>query len=405
MANVLVGIGAGIAAYKAVELVRELQRRHHTVRAMMTPRATHFVGPMTLAGILGEPPAVDLFDPQQPPMTHIELSRWADLLILAPATADVLAKLAHGIADDLLSTQCLAFRGPVLAAPAMNTAMWDHPAVQANVALLRQRGVHLILGEPGSLACGDVGAGRLAEPTVLADAVEARLTPKDLSGMRLLVTAGGTIAPIDPVRHIGNPSTGRMGLALAETAARRGATVTLVVGHTGLPHLGEFDLAGITVVPATTTADLLAAVAPRMAETDVLLAAAAPSDYAVAEPSPTKLKKTGDAWQLTLVPAPDVLATVGAARRPEQVLVGFAAETQDLLAYGRDKLRRKLLDAIVINDVGRPDVGFAAPANEVTWLPADGDAEPLPKADKRTVAGWLLDRTRPLWAARRTDGG
>jgi phosphopantothenoylcysteine decarboxylase/phosphopantothenate--cysteine ligase len=401
MANVLVGIGAGIAAYKAVELVRELQRRGHAVRTMMTPRATHFVGPITLAGITGEMPAVDLFDPQQPPMTHIDLSRWADLLVLAPATADVLAKLAHGIADDLLSTQTLAFRGPVVAAPAMNTAMWEHPAVQANVALLRQRGVDLILGESGPLACGDVGAGRLAEPQAIAAAVEARLTPKDLTGMRVLVTAGGTIAPIDPVRHIGNPSTGRMGLALAETAARRGAIVTLVVGHTGQPQLGEYDLQGVTVVPVTTTDDLLAAVVPRMAETDVLLAAAAPADYAVAAPSPDKLKKSGAPLTLHLVPTPDVLATVGASRRPDQVLVGFAAETQDLLGCGRDKLQRKRLDAIVINDVGRPDIGFAAGENEVIWLPAAGDPEPLPKADKRQVAHWLLDRVRPLWEGQR----
>jgi phosphopantothenoylcysteine decarboxylase/phosphopantothenate--cysteine ligase len=401
MANVLVGIGAGIAAYKAVELIRELQRRGHAVRAMMTPRATHFVGPMTLAGITGEPPAVDLFDPQQPPMTHIDLSRWADVLILAPATADVLAKLAHGIADDLLSTQMLAFRGPVLAAPAMNTAMWEHPAVQANVATLRQRGVHLVLGDAGTLACGEVGAGRLAEPLQLADAVETLLTPKDLTGLRLLVTAGGTIAPIDPVRHIGNPSTGRMGLALAEAAARRGATVTVIVGHTGLPQLGEFDLRAVTVIPVTTTADLLAAVSPRMADTDVLLAAAAPSDYAVANPSPAKIKKTGDPLTVELLPAPDVLATVGGLRRHDQVLVGFAAETHDQLAHGREKLQRKRLDAIVINDVGRPDIGFAAPDNEVTWLPAQGEAEALPKADKRTVANWLLDRVLSLWSAHR----
>jgi phosphopantothenoylcysteine decarboxylase/phosphopantothenate--cysteine ligase len=392
MANVLVGIGAGIAAYKAVELVRELQKRGHSVRVMMTRRATHFVGAITLAGITGESPAVDLFDPQQPPMTHIDLSRWADLLILAPATADILGKLANGMADDLLSTQTLAFRGPVLAAPAMNTAMWEHPAVKANVATLTQRGVQLVLGDSGVLACGDVGAGRLAEPPAIADAAETLLTPQDMVGIRLLVTAGGTIAPIDPVRHIGNPSTGRMGLALAEAAARRGATVTAVVGHTGLPHLGEFDLQRVTVVPVTTTEDLLAAVVPRMAETDVLLAAAAPCDYAVAQPSGRKLKKSDSGMTLALVPTPDVLATVGQQRRDDQVLIGFAAETDDLLAYGRDKLRRKRLDAIVINDVSRSDVGFAAPDNEVTWLPSAGEPESLPKADKRTVAGWLLDR-------------
>ncbi|MBC7542769.1 MAG: bifunctional phosphopantothenoylcysteine decarboxylase/phosphopantothenate--cysteine ligase CoaBC [Candidatus Sericytochromatia bacterium] len=400
MAKLLLGVGAGIAAYKAVELVRQLQQLGHAVRVMMTPRATHFVGPMTFAGITGEMPSIDLFDAVQPVMTHIELSRWADLLILAPATADILGKLAHGLADDLLSTQALAFRGPVLVAAAMNTAMWEHPAVQANVATLQARGVRFILGESGILACGDVGAGRLAEPAAIAAAADRILAPQDLDGVRILVTAGGTIAPIDPVRHIGNPSTGRMGLAIAESARRRGATVTLVACHTAWTQLGEFDLSGVTIARVTTTDELLAAVLPAMGETDVLVAAAAPADYALAAPSPHKLKKTAETLTLTLIPAPDVLAAVGAQRRKDQLLIGFAAETQDHLTHGRDKLHRKHLDAIVINDVGRSDIGFGASANEVVWLARDAEPESLPKADKRQVADWLLDRVAGLWDVR-----
>lgn len=397
MAKILLGVGAGIAAYKAAELVRELQKAGHQVRVMMTQRATQFVGPLTFAGLIGEPTAVDLFDPALPPMTHIELSRWADLLILAPATADVLAKLANGLADDLLSTQALAFRGPVLAAPAMNTAMWEHPAVQANLATLQARGVQLVLGAAGELACGEVGAGRLAEPAEIAAAAERLLTRgRDLVGWQVLVTAGGTIAPIDPVRFIGNPSTGRMGLALAERAAKRGASVTLVIGATAQAQLGEFDLRGISIVPVTTTADLFEAVSPLATDADLVLAAAAPADYAVATPSRHKLKKGAASLRLDLVATPDVLAEVGARRRPEQILVGFAAETEDLLANARAKLVSKRLDAIVVNDVGRPDIGFASRENEVYWVTAHQAPELLPKADKREVADGLLDRVMKL---------
>jgi phosphopantothenoylcysteine decarboxylase/phosphopantothenate--cysteine ligase len=402
MARLLLGVSGGIAAYKALELVRLAMKAGHAVRVIQTEASTRFVGPASFAGITGAPVLLTEWEPDllrgafpgdpapaHAPLTHLELVERADVFLIAPASANTLAKLAHGHADNLLTAAALACRKPLILAPAMNSAMYEHPATQDNLALLRARGARVLDPGTGSLASiGEAGVGRLPEPPELLAAVEAAVTPRDLDGLRVLVTAGGTREPIDAVRYVGNRSSGRMGYALAAEAARRGASVTLVAANVGLSAP-----AGVTVVAVETAAELAAACDAHFDAADVLLMAAAVADYRPADPHAGKLKKdaTGEALELRLERTADVLSGLAARRRPGQVLVGFAAEHGDgAVAYGREKLERKGLDAVVVNDVALPGIGFDAADNEVTIVSPDGERH-VSRSAKSDVAAAVLD--------------
>jgi phosphopantothenoylcysteine decarboxylase / phosphopantothenate---cysteine ligase len=403
MARLLIGVSGGIAAYKALELVRLAMKAGHAVRVIQTEASTRFVGSASFSGITGAPvlrtewepdPLRGAFPgdppPAHAPLSHLELVERADAFLIAPASANTVAKLAGGHADNLLTATALACRKPLVVAPAMNSAMYEHPATQANLALLRERGVHVLEPGTGSLASiGEAGIGRLPEPPELLAAVEAVLAPPgDFAGVRVLVTAGGTREPIDAVRYVGNRSSGRMGYALAAEAARRGAAVTVVAANVALPAP-----AGVEVVPVSTAADLAAACAERFDGADVLLMAAAVADYRPADPHAGKLKKdaTGESLELRLERTVDVLATLAARRRPGQVLVGFAAEHgEGAIAYAREKLERKGLDAVVVNDIGRPGIGFDSVENEVTIVSPEGERH-VPRGAKSDVAAAVLD--------------
>jgi phosphopantothenoylcysteine decarboxylase / phosphopantothenate---cysteine ligase len=408
MGRLLLGVTGGIAGYKAVELARLAVKAGHAVRVIQTEAAGRFVGAATFAAVTGAPvlvtewerdPARGAFPDQAPPdhdpLSHLELVTNADVFLIAPASANTIAKLAHGQADNLLTAAALASPRPPVVAPAMNHAMYDHPATQANLATLRARGVEVL--EPGTGALGSLGEwgiGRLPEPPELLAACERRMardraTHGPLDGLRVLVTAGGTREPIDAVRFLGNRSSGRMGFALAAQAARRGAQVTVVAANVSLPREPA-----VTYVDVETAAELGAACAERIEEADVLLMAAAVADFRPAAAHAGKLKKDGaaDALRtLALEPTQDVLATLAARRRPGQTLVGFAAEHgAGAVDYGRGKLERKGLDAVVVNDVGRPGIGFDAPDNEVTVLTRDGEVA-VPRSSKEAVTGAILD--------------
>jgi phosphopantothenoylcysteine decarboxylase/phosphopantothenate--cysteine ligase len=406
VARLLLGVSGGIAAYKAIELVRLAMKAGHAVRVIQTPASTRFVGAASFAGISGAPVLITEWEPDplrgafpgdeppaHAPLSHLELVERADAFLIAPASANTLAKLASGQADSLLTAAALACRKPLLLAPAMNSAMYEHPATQANLALLRARGARVLDPGTGSLASiGESGIGRLPEPPELLAAFEEALAERSasraLAGVRVLVTAGGTREPIDAVRYVGNRSSGRMGYALAAEAALRGADVTVVAANVALPAP-----AGVEVVPVGTAAELAAACDARFDAADVLLMAAAVADYRPAEPHAGKLKKdaTGDALELRLERTGDVLAGLAARRRPGQVLVGFAAEHGDgAVAYGREKLERKGLDAVVVNDVGAPGIGFDSAENEVTVVSRDGDRH-VPRGAKSDVAAAVLD--------------
>ena len=429
MARLLLGVSGGIAAYKALELVRLATRAGHAVRVIQTPTSERFVGRASFEAITGAPVLVSEFErdpargafpgerpPAHDPISHLELVANADAYVIAPASANTLAKLAHGLADNLLCSAALAARCPLVVAPAMNDAMWAHPATQANVATLRARGVRVVDPGVGPLASkGEHGVGRLAEPPELLAAVEAALArsagdgaaaaapPRDdLAGLRVLVTAGGTREPIDAVRFIGNRSSGRMGFALAEAAAARGAHVTVVAANVALPRQP-----GIAYRDVTTAAELAAACAAEFPSCDVLLMAAAVADFRPAAPAGGKIKKdAADAPRaIALEPTEDVLASLAARRRPGQVLVGFAAEHgEGALAYARGKLARKRLDAVVVNDISRADIGFDAPDNEVVIVTPGGE-RPLPQAPKPQIAAAILDEVARLRAtAQAADG-
>jgi phosphopantothenoylcysteine decarboxylase/phosphopantothenate--cysteine ligase len=402
MARLLLGVSGGIAAYKALELARLAIKAGHAVRVIQTEASTRFVGAASFAGITGAPVLVTEWEPDplrgafpgdpapaHAPLSHLELVERADAFLIAPASANTVAKLAHGHADNLLCAAALACRRPLIVAPAMNAAMYEHPATQANLALLRERGARVLEPGTGSLASiGEEGIGRLPEPPDLLAAFEAVLPGGELDGLRVLVTAGGTREPIDAVRYVGNRSSGRMGFALAAEAARRGAEVTVVAANVGLPAP-----AGAEVVAVRTAAELAAACAERFDDCDVLLMAAAVADYRPATAHDGKLKKDaqGDVLDLRLERTEDVLSSLAARRRDGQVLVGFAAEHGDgAVAHGRDKLRRKGLDAVVVNDVGAPGIGFDAADNEVTIVTADGD-EHVSRRAKSDVAAAILD--------------
>ena len=405
MARVLLGVTGGIAAYKALELTRLATKAGHAVRVIQTEASTRFVGTASFAAITGAPvlrtewepdPLRGAFPgdpaPEHAPLSHLALVERADLYVIAPASANTIAKLANGLADNLLTAAALACRRPLIVAPAMNDAMYENAATRANLDTLRARGVEVL--EPGTGALGspgEWGVGRLPEPAELLAAIEARLGATkggELDGLHVLVTAGGTREPIDVVRFVGNRSSGKMGWALADEAARRGARVTVIAANVSLPRRP-----GIEYVDVATAAELAAACRERFASADVLLMAAAVADYRPATAREDKIKKAdaGETLQLELERTEDVLSALSAERRPDQLLVGFAAEHGDqAVAHARGKLERKRLDAVVVNDVSAPGIAFDAPDNEVTIVTADGE-QPVPRAIKAAVAAKILD--------------
>lgn len=390
---VVLGVTGGIAVYKACELLRLLQKRGIDVFVVMTQNACRFVAPLTFETLSGHPVAVDTFDrPQTWEVEHIALAKRADLFLIAPATANIMGKMACGIADDMLSTTVMATRAPVLVAPAMNTGMWENAAVQQNVKTLRARGVEIVAPVSGHLACGDNGAGKLEDVAVIAErACELLFAKKDMEGLRVMVTAGPSREALDPVRYISNRSSGKMGYAIAQAAQKRGAEVTLLSGPVAIEAPQ-----GVKLVPFTTTQELLDRASELAQEQDLLIQAAAPADYRAKEVAPQKIKKQGgEPMTFTLVENPDVAATLGKAKRSGQVFVGFAAETNDVLAHARDKLARKNLDMIVANDVTRPGAGFDVDTNIVTLITKDGQ-EALPMMSKAEVAQRILDRALAL---------
>jgi phosphopantothenoylcysteine decarboxylase/phosphopantothenate--cysteine ligase len=385
--TVVLGVTGCIAAYKACELVRVLQRAGCRVKVVMTEAATHFVGPATFRALTGEPVAMTLWDdPASARVFHTSLAEEADVFVVAPATAHSLAAFASGRAEDLLSTALLATEAPVVVAPAMNVHMWRDEATQANIATLRVRGVVVVEPESGELACGDVGEGRLAPVDEIAEAVLAETRRvDDLEGVRVLVTAGPPYEPLDPVRFIGNRSSGKTGYAIAEEAARRGARVTLVSGPSVLP-----DPFGVGTVRVTTAAEMLAACEAAFDEVDVVVATAAVSDFRPASASAHKVKKDAAPLTVELARTTDILATL-AVRKDGRLMVGFAAETTDVLESARDKLSAKNLDLVVANDVSTPGLGFGSDRNRVWLVDADG-VEELPEQGKRSIARLLWDR-------------
>jgi phosphopantothenoylcysteine decarboxylase/phosphopantothenate--cysteine ligase len=379
-ARIVLGVTGGIAAYKTAELVRLLVKEGVTVDVVMTQAGAHFVTPTTFQALSGRPVLTDLWATgSDNAMGHIGLSRGADAILVAPASADFLAKLALGLADDLLSTLCLARECPLLVAPAMNVQMWNHAATQRNVARLREDGVTILGPGSGELACNEVGDGRMLEPEDLHTALMALHRPKLLAGRRVLVTAGPTFEAIDPVRGITNASSGKMGFAFAHAAAQAGARVTLVAGPTSLA-----TPAGVTRVDVRSAADMAEAVLARVDDADLFVAIAAVADYTPAKPSERKIKKSGDAVTITLQPTVDILATVAARPRPP-FCVGFAAESHDVLEHAEAKRKRKKLPLLVAN---RAQDALGRDDNEVTLLDDDG-AHPLPRMDKRAL-GWRL---------------
>lgn len=393
----LVCVTGCIAAYKACEIVRELQKSGLRVKVLMTEHATRFVGPTTFRALTGEKVAVGLFDDPEDPIHHISLAQEADVVLVAPATANILAKMAHGIADELMSTTLLATRAPIVAAPAMNTAMWEAPATQENVRLLSQRGVRFVAPAYGRLACGDVGSGKLASVGEVAWAARAVLLAQEtdldtgaLEGLRVLITAGGTREAIDPVRYIGNRSTGKFGYALARAAASLGARVCLVSAAQGLE-----EPSGVEVVPVESASEMHEAVAARFEASDALICVAAVADYTPVHPADHKLKKAVEHLdRIELVETTDILAQMS-ARKGDRVVVGFAAETGDLERFARQKLERKGCDAIVANDVSQADSTFGADTDRVLWIDGGG-AEELPLLSKERAAFEILKRVKRL---------
>ncbi|MGQ0832044.1 MAG: bifunctional phosphopantothenoylcysteine decarboxylase/phosphopantothenate--cysteine ligase CoaBC [Microthrixaceae bacterium] len=387
--RIVLGVSGGIAAYKAVEICRRLVDAGAHVIPVLTEGSLHFVGRTTFDALGSERAWTSLWD-EAHPIPHTHLGQTADLVLVAPATARVIGLYATGISEDLLTNVLLATRAPVLVCPAMHTEMWEHPAVRDNLAVLRSRGVHIVEPGVGRLAGGDVGAGRLAEPAEIVEAVTALLvaTPArhDLADLRVLVTAGGTREPIDPVRFIGNRSSGKQGHAVAEEAAARGAKVTLVT-TTSLPVT-----TGIDVVHVATAAEMEHAVLSRADDADIVVMAAAVADFRPVASKAQKLKKADGVPAVTLEPTTDILAALGERRRPGQTLVGFAAETNDVRVNATAKLTRKGIDLIVANDVAAPGVGFEHDTNAVVILGADGSIEEIPLTDKRAVARAILNQ-------------
>lgn len=392
--NVALGVCGGIAAYKAVEILRGLQKAGCSVRVAMTRRACEFVQPLTFRALSGSHVVVDDYAPDNPdPIAHITFSQSADLLIVAPATANIIAKFANGIADDFLTSTYLACSAPVLIAPAMNTTMWEHPANQRNLQQLRADGVHIMEPDAGEMACGTIGPGRLSDPERIVaaalDILASSRSPKtkDLTGERFLITVGATREEIDPVRFISNRSSGRMGYALAEAALKRGAEVTVVAGITTV-----YPPSGVRIVQALSAEEMSQAVAKEGANASVFIGAAAIADYRPAQRASQKIKKSNNSMTLTLERTPDVLSQVAASRANGMLVIGFAAETDNVLENAREKLHSKHLDAIVANDVTREDSGFDSPTNAVTIITRDSsDPVELPLMSKSEAADRILD--------------
>jgi len=392
--RVVLGVSGGIAAYKAVEVCRRLVDAGVHVSPVLTAEATRFIGEATFSALASEPARTSLWEGGIP---HTQLGQSADLVLVAPATAHLLARYAGGFADDLLTATLLATRAPVVVCPAMHTEMWEHPAVQDNLELLRRRGVVVVPPEEGRLAGGDVGAGRLAEPAAVVERVLGLLGApgtEDLAGVSVVVSAGGTREPLDPVRYLTNRSSGKQGHALAAAAARRGARVTLVTAAPLPPP------PGVAVVTVETAGEMEAAMVEVAQTAEVVVMAAAVADF---RPKVAADRKLHDVLELVLEPTPDILAGLVARRRPGQVLVGFAAETDDAAARGRRKLERKGVDLLVVNDVTAPGAGFDHDTNAVTVLDADGGSAEVPLTSKSEVADAVLDRVVARLAAGRTS--
>jgi phosphopantothenoylcysteine decarboxylase / phosphopantothenate---cysteine ligase len=394
---VLLGVSGGIAAYKAALVARLLKAAGADVAVVLTENATRFIGPETFSALTGEPAHTSLWD-RPGEVLHVRLAREADVAVVVPATANVLAKLAIGLADDLLSATLLEATCPLVIAPAMHTGMWEHPATQANVEILRDRGVMFVGPATGPLAHGDEGVGRLEEPEDVVAAVRGALAPHDLAGRRVLLTSGPTHEPIDPVRFVGNRSTGKMGAALAAEAVGRGAAVTVVLGP------GATVPTGVEVVSVQTAEEMRDAVLARFDDADAVVMAAAVADFRPKAIADTKLKKDAGVPELLLEPTPDILAELG-ERRGDQVLVGFAAETEDLEVAGRKKLTSKHLDLVVVNLVGRLETGFGADTNEAMLLAKGGEDEPLRRWTKRELAAAVMDRVAGLLGPGATSVG
>jgi phosphopantothenoylcysteine decarboxylase/phosphopantothenate--cysteine ligase len=385
--NIVLGVSGGIAAYKAPELVRRLRDAGADVRVIVTPNGTRFVSPLSLATVSEHGVIVEQWgDPGKGGVDHIELARWAELLLIAPATANIIAKLAVGLADDALSTYAVSHRRAILIAPAMNTSMLLHPTVQQNLATLRARAVEIMEPDEGLLACGDEGAGRMPDPPLIVERVQQHFRSRDLEGRAVLVTAGPTREPIDPVRFISNHSSGKMGYAIAEAAQKRGASVTLVSGPTSL-----YAPRGVNVTRVTTAAQMLDAVMQNLASHQILIKAAAVADFTPVATAAQKIKKIdGKELTLTFEQSPDILATIAAAKS-RLFVVAFAAETESLEQNARDKLLRKNADLIVANDVADPTIGFDSDQNEVLVISRDGQTTKIEKAPKFVVANRILD--------------
>ncbi len=383
--RVVLGVTGGIAAYKAVEVCRRLVDAGAHVVPIMTEGAEHFLGRTTLSALASEPVQTELWHNPTTPIPHTAIGQGTDLVLVAPATARLIAAYRIGLSTDLLTNVLLATRAPVMICPAMHTEMWEHPSVVDNVAALRARGVHVVEPDEGRLAGGDVGAGRLADPERIVAAAERVVGPGDLDGLRVVVSAGGTREPIDAVRVIANRSSGKQGYAVAAEAIARGAQVTLVTtAALPAPH-------GATVVEVETAADMLAAMAAATVESDIVVMAAAVADFRPVDAAAGKLKKRDGVPEIALEPTPDILAELGAGKRAGQVLVGFAAETSDLIANARRKLVDKRLDLIVANDVAAPSVGFAHDTNAVTLLRPGAEPVEIDLASKREVAQAVVD--------------
>ncbi len=386
--HVVLGVTGGIAAYKACEVASRLVKMGVLVDVIMTENATKMVAPLTFETLTKNPVVVDTFERVHSfDVKHISLAQKADLFVIAPATANIIAKMAHGIADDMVSTTVLATKAPILVAPAMNTGMWTAEATKDNVQTLLRRGVHLVGPDSGMLACGDVGAGRMSEPSEIMQAVETLLYPKqDMKGLSVLVTAGASVERIDPVRYLTNDSSGKMGFCLAENAKQRGAKVTLLMGKVQVA-----PPSGVEIVPFDSTQDLLQKMVALCPVQDIIVQAAAPGDYRVKNLSDQKIKKSDDQpLVLTLVENPDVAKTVGQNKQPHQVFVGFAAETQKVTEHAKQKLSKKHLDMIVANDVTKEGAGFGCDTNIATLITND-QMKDLPMMTKSALAECIFD--------------
>lgn len=395
--NVVLGVGGGIAAYKAAELARLLMRQGLSVNTVLTRSGGEFITPLTFAALTGRKVITDLFGNRSADeilsssVEHIQVAQENKVLVVAPATADLLAKFAHGLADDFLSTLYLAFTGPVVLAPAMNTNMWNHPATVANMATLRARGHRIVGPDDGDLACGTVGPGRLADPEqIAAAAAAAAINKEDLSGEVVLISAGPTQEPLDPVRYITNRSSGKMGYALAEAAYARGARVILVSGPVHIP-----SPPGAEVVHVRTAHQMRDAIVGRMEESTIIIKSAAVADYYVSSVPANKVKKTAARVSLDLDPTPDILAEIG-SRKGDRLLIGFAAETTDMVSESRRKMQTKKADMIVGNFVNVEGTGFESDLNEVTLVLATGETIPVARATKREIAHTIFDHALRL---------